>query len=417
MLGYLKERFGGEKTGGHGGLEILRHIGPGLLVTVGFIDPGNWATNMAAGSTYGYGLLWVVTLSTVMLIVLQHNAAHLGIVTGTCLAEATRRYLPGWASRLVLGSAWLTCAATAVAEILGAAIALQMLFCLSLRVGCLIVAAASAAMLFTSSYKRIERWIIAFVSIVGCSFLAELALVDVDWGTAAISWIAPQTPVGSAAIIASILGAVVMPHNLFLHSEVIQASHYEEQGESVIEERLRNELLDTLLSMGIGWAINSAMIILAATAFFEQGVIVDDLAAAAATLSPILGPASSTIFAAALLFAGLSSSVCAGMAAGTVSAGMFGEEYDIHDRHSSIGVGLALLGACIACMAIPDAFQGLVMSQTLLSLQLPITVFVLIGLTSSRRVMGRHANSRPLKCALLAIAGVVCVLDLAMLAG
>lgn len=105
MLGYLKERFGGEKTGGHGGLEILRHIGPGLLVTVGFIDPGNWATNMAAGSTYGYGLLWVVTLSTVMLIVLQHNAAHLGIVTGTCLAEATRRYLPGWASRLVLGSA------------------------------------------------------------------------------------------------------------------------------------------------------------------------------------------------------------------------------------------------------------------------------------------------------------------------
>ncbi len=417
MLKYLKERFGGEKTGGHGGLEILRHIGPGLLVTVGFIDPGNWATNMAAGSTYGYGLLWVVTLSTVMLIVLQHNAAHLGIVTGTCLAEATRRYLPGWASRLVLGSAWLACAATAVAEILGAAIALQMLFGLSLRVGCVIVAVASAAMLFTSSYKRIERWIIAFVSIVGCSFLAELALVDVDWGAAAVSWVSPQAPAGSAAIIASTLGAVVMPHNQFLHSEVIQASHYEEQGEGVIEERLRNELLDTLLSMGIGWAINSAMIILAATTFFEQGVIVDDLAAAAATLSPILGPASSVIFAVALLFAGLSSCVCAGMAAGTVSAGMFGEEYDIHDRHSSIGVGLALLGACATCMVIPNAFQGLVMSQTLLSLQLPITVFVLIGLTSSRRVMGRHANSRPLKCALFAIAGVVCVLDLAMLAG
>lgn len=417
MLKYLKERFGGEKTGGHGGLEILRHIGPGLLVTVGFIDPGNWATNMAAGSTYGYGLLWVVTLSTVMLIVLQHNAAHLGIVTGTCLAEATRRYLPGWASRLVLGSAWLACAATAVAEILGAAIALQMLFGLSLRVGCVIVAVASAAMLFTSSYKRIERWIIAFVSIVGCSFLAELALVDVDWGAAAVSWVSPQAPAGSAAIIASTLGAVVMPHNQFLHSEVIQASHYEEQGEGVIEERLRNELLDTLLSMGIGWAINSAMIILAATTFFEQGVIVDDLAAAAATLSPILGPASSVIFAVALLFAGLSSCVCAGMAAGTVSAGMFGEEYDIHDRHSSIGVGLALLGACATCMVIPNAFQGLVMSQTLLSLQLPITVLVLIGLTSSPRVMGRHANSRPLKCALFAIAGVVCVLDLAMLAG
>ncbi len=417
MLKALHRHFGAKRTGGHGGLEIARHIGPGLLVTVGFIDPGNWASNMAAGSQFGYALLWVVTLSTVMLIVLQHNAAHLGIVTGTCLAEATMHHLPRVPARLTLGSAYLATIATAMAEVLGGAIALQMLLGLPIKLGCIVVATASAAMLATSSYKRVERWIIAFVGIVGFSFLAELALVDVNWPQAAIGWVAPSMPHGSAAIIVSVLGAVVMPHNLFLHSEVIQSMHFEEQGEHVIEERLRYELFDTLLSMGLGWAINSAMVILAATTFFAQGTVVSDLAVAAATLSPILGAASSTIFAVALLFAGLSSSITAAMAAGTISAGMWDEEYDIHDRHSSIGVAACLLGAVAVCLVIREPFQGLIWSQALLSLQLPITVFVLIRLTSSPRVMGRYANSRPLTVLLMAIGVVVTALDIMLLAG
>ena len=410
MLNHLKQHFGSRRTGGHGGLDIARHIGPGLLVTVGFIDPGNWASNMAAGSQFGYALLWIVTLSTIMLIVLQHNAAHLGIATGMCLAEATTRHLPRLVGRAILGSAYLATVATAVAEVLGGAIALQMLFGLPVRAGCIIVAAASIAMLMTSSYKRAERWIIAFVGVVGLSFLAELALVKIDWPQAATSWITPSMPTGSAAII-------VMPHNLFLHSEVIQSMHFEGQGEQVIEERLRYELFDTLFSMGVGWAINSAMVILAATTFFAHGMVVDDLAVAAATLSPILGPASSTIFAVALLFAGLSSSVTAGMAAGTITAGMFGEEYDIHDRHSSIGVAACFAGAVAACLVVPNPFEGLIWSQALLSLQLPITVFVLIRLTSSRRVMGKYANSRPLNALLVGIGVVVTILDVVLLTG
>lgn len=246
MLNHLKQHFGSHRTGGHGGLDIARNIGPGLLVTVGFIDPGNWASNMAAGSQFGYALLWIVTLSTIMLIVLQHNAAHLGIATGACLAEATTRYLPRFVGRTVLASAYLATIATAMAEVLGGAIALQMLFGLPVRAGCVIVAAVSMAMLMTSSYKRAERWIIALVGVVGLSFLAELALVKVDWPQAAASWITPSMPTGSAAIIVSVLGAVVMPHNLFLHSEVIQSMHFEGQGEQVIEERLRYELFDTL---------------------------------------------------------------------------------------------------------------------------------------------------------------------------
>jgi len=304
-----------------------------------------------------------------------------------------------------------------MAEVLGGAIALQMLFGLPVRAGCIIVAAASIAMLMTSSYKRAERWIIAFVGVVGLSFLAELALVNVDWPQAATSWITPRMPTGSAAIIVSVLGAVVMPHNLFLHSEVIQSMHFEGQGEQVIEERLRYELFDTLFSMGVGWAINSAMVILAATTFFAHGIVVDDLAVAAATLSPILGPASSTIFAVALLFAGLSSSVTAGMAAGTITAGMFDEEYDIHDRHSSIGVATCFVGAVAACLVVPNPFEGLIWSQALLSLQLPITVFVLIRLTSSRRVMGKYANSRPLNALLVGIGAIVTILDVVLLTG
>lgn len=417
LLEHIQERFGAQKTGGHGGLEIMRHIGPGFLVTVGFIDPGNWASNMAAGSQFGYSLLWVVTLSTIMLIVLQHNAAHLGIATGMCLAEATSRFLPRLLGRAILGTAYLACVATAMAEVLGGAVALQMLFGLPLRFGCVVVAAASMTMLLTSSYKQAERWIIAFVSVVGLSFLAELAMVEVDWPRAAVSWATPSMPAGSTATVVSILGAVVMPHNLFLHSEIIQSMHFEGRGQKVVEERLRYELLDTLFSMGIGWAINSAMVILAATTFFSRGVVVEDLAAAAATLSPIVGPASSVIFAVALLFAGLSSSVTAGMAAGTVTAGMFGEEYDIHDRHSSIGVALCFAGAVAACLCVEDAFAGLVWSQALLSLQLPVTVFLLIRLTSSRKVMGRYANSRPLTATLVAIGVVVTALDAALLLG
>lgn len=413
----VRERFGAERSGGHGGLDILRHIGPGLLVTVGFIDPGNWASNMAAGSQYGYALLWVVTLSTVMLIMLQHNAAHLGIVTGECLAEAATRHLPRWLSRPVLATAYAATVATCMAEVLGGAIALEMLVGLPLKAGCALVALASLLMLATNSYQRIERWIIAFVSLIGLSFLAELALVDVSWPEAAVGWVAPRMPAGSSAIVVSVLGAVVMPHNLFLHSEVIQSQHFETKGRDVIEERLRYEFVDTLLSMVVGWAINSAMVILAATTFHARGIVVDDLAVAADTLVPILGAGARTVFALALLFAGLSSSITAGMAAGTITAGVFAEEYDIRDRHSSVGVAVCYAAALAACLVVRDSFQGLVWSQALLSLQLPITVFLQIWLTSSRKVMGRYANSLPLKVALVAIGVVVTALDVTLLAG
>lgn len=409
--------FGTNHSGHHGGLDIFKWIGPGLLVTVGFIDPGNWASNMAAGSTYGYALLWVVTLSTLMLIVLQHNVAHLGIVTGDCLAESCSHHLRPWVARLVLGSALLATVATMMAEVLGGAIALNMLFGIPEKIGSVLTAAAALALLLTNSYGKIERIIIGFVSLIGLAFLVEIAMVRVDWPAAAVGWVVPAMPAGSSTIIVSVLGAVVMPHNLFLHSEVIQSQHYEGQGEEVVRERLDHEFVDTLFSMIVGWAINSAMVILAASTFFSQGIVIDDLSLAAATLEPLLGPAARVIFALALLFAGLSSSVTAGMAAGTISSGIANEPYDIHDRHSSLGVMGTFVLAVVVIFFVTDPFQGLVWSQALLSLQLPITIFTQIWLTSSSKVMGAYANGPWLRVLLVGIGAVVTVLNVILLTG
>ena len=409
--------WGDVHTGHRGGLEILKAIGPGLLVTVGFIDPGNWASNMAAGSTFGYALLWVVTLSTIMLILLQHNVAHLGIVTGECLAESATRHLPRPVAFVALSTAMLASIATAMAEVLGGAIALQMLFGLPVRVGSILVALVALALLLTNSYQRIERIIIGFVSLIGLAFLVEILLVDVDWPTAAWSWVVPSMPAGSPVVVMSVLGAVVMPHNLFLHSEIIQSARYDERGEGVIRQRLDDEFVDTLFSMVVGWAINSAMVILAASTFWKAGIQVTDLAQAADTLTPMLGRAASVIFALALLMAGISSSITAGMAAGTISSGAMGEPYDIHDRHSSVGVVTTFVLAVAAIFFVSDPFQGLVLSQAALSVQLPITIFLQIYLTSSGRVMGKYANGARTRAVLVGIGLIVTALTVYSLLG
>ena len=398
-----------------GGLDIFRYIGPGLLVTVGFIDPGNWASNFAAGSEFGYMLLWVVTLSTIMLIVLQHNVAHLGIVTGLCLSEAATRYVAPWISRPVLASAVLASMATSLAEILGGAIALQMLFGISIKVGAVLTTLFVIVMLFTNSYKRIEKAIIAFVSVIGLSFIYEIFLIDVDWQEAARCSVVPSLPEGSMIIVMSVLGAVVMPHNLFLHSEVVQSREFHKKDDLSIRRALKYEFFDTLFSMLVGWAINSAMILLAASAFYTIGAHVSELSEAQAMLKPLLGENAAVVFALALLMAGLSSTVTSGMAAGSIFSGIFGESYNIKDSHSIVGVLLSLLSALAIIFCISDPFQGLLVSQMALSIQLPFTVFMQIYLTSSKRVMGQYANKRFGKIVLYAIAGIVALLNVLLL--
>ena len=395
--------------------ELLRYLGPGILVTVGFIDPGNWASNVAAGADYGYLLLWMVTLSTIMLILLQHNVAHLGIATGLCLSEAATKHLPPWLSRPLLSSAVLASISTAMAEILGAAIAFNMLFGLSIRDGAILSTLGVLFMLGTNSYRRLEKWIIGFVSIIGLSFLFELSLVDISWSSAAAGWVTPVIPEGSLPVVMSVLGAVVMPHNLFLHSEIIQSRQWNLENPVIIRKQLRFEFLDTLFSMILGWAINSAMILVAATTFFQAGVAVDALEQAQVMLEPLLGSHAALVFAVALLFAGFSSSITAGMAGGSIFAGIFGEAYDTASNQTRAGVLLTLIAALIIIFFVSDPFQGLIYSQMLLSIQLPWTIFLQIYLTSSKKVMGDYANRPTTKWLLLLVGAIVSALNIMLL--
>src|SRR5574344_320841 len=415
MINIIKELSRKDHPHILGGLDILKYIGPGLLGTVGFIDPGNWAINFAAGSSFGYVLLWVVTLSTIMLIALQHNVAHLGIVTGLCLSEATAKYTPKWIGRPIIITAVLASISTSMAEILGGAIALQMLFCIPIIWGSILCTAAVLIMQFTNSYKRMERAIIGFVSMIGLPFIYELFLVKIDWSAAAHGWVVPSIPQGCLLIIMSVLGAVVMPHNLFLHSEVVQSRQINEKDDAGINRALKYELFDTLFSMNVGGAINSAMILLAAATFFQDGVKVDELSQAQSLLTPLLGNNAANIFAIALLLAGISSTITSGMAAGSIFAGLFGESYNAHDTHSIVGICLSLGISLLVIFFISNPFQCLLISQMVLSIQLPFTVFLQVNLTSSKQVMGKYANKPWNSAFLYSLAGIVTILNLWLL--
>jgi manganese transport protein len=382
---------------------------------VGFIDPGNWAANIATGSGYGYTLLWIVTLSTIMLIVLQHNVAHLGIATGLCLSEAATIYIHPKISKTILSFAVLASVSTSLAEILGGAIALNMLFDIPVNAGAILVTVFVLIILLTNSYQKTEKWIIGFVSIIGLSFLYELFLVDVDWVAAGICWVKPSIPEGSMLLIMSVLGAVVMPHNLFLHSEVIQSRQWNLQNENIIKKQLKFEFADTLFSMIIGWAINSAMIILAAATFFKQSINVSELGQAERLLEPLLGKNAVVVFAFALLLAGVASSITSGMAGGSIVSGMYKEPYDVKDNHSRIGIIISLAGALLLIFFVGNPFKGLILSQVFLGIQLPFTVAIQIYLTSSKRVMGKYANVPFLTVVLLVIAAIVTFLNIKLL--
>ena len=384
------------------GKEFLKFVGPGILVTVGFIDPGNWVSNISAGSEYGYKLLWIVTLSTIMLIILQHNAAHLGIVTGLCISEAITEYIKPTIGKIVTSTAIL------------AAIGLKMLFNIPIKLGSLIVSILIIIMLFSNSYKKIEKIIIGFVSIIGLSFIFESALANINWGEAVKGWLVPSIPMGSLPIIMSVLGAVVMPHNLFLHSEVIQSREWNLKDKSIMEKQLKYEYMDTILSMIIGFIINSAMVLVSIT-FFKNNISVSELEQAQEILKPLLGNSAAIIFAIALLFAGVASSVTAGMAGGSIFAGLFNKSYDINEKHSKIGVLITIIVALIIIFFVSNPFKGLLYSQMLLSVQLPITIFTQIYLTSSKKVMGEYKNTLVENILLWTIGGIVTALNIMLL--
>ena len=236
-------------------------------------------------------------------------------------------------------------------------------------------------------------------------------MVKVDWAVATVGWVLPKTPAGSMFVIMGIIGAVIMPHNLFLHSEVIQSRQWNLEDSKLIVKQLRYEFVDTLFSMGVGWAINSAMIILAATTFFAKGIEVDELQQAQEMLVPLLGSNAAMIFAIALLFAGFASTATAGMAGASIFAGIFRESYEMKDIHSRLGLLITYIPALVILLFISNPFYGLILSQVLLSIQLPFTIFLQLYLTSSKEVMGKYANKFTTKILLVSIGIIVTLLN------
>lgn len=393
---------------------LLSFLGPGFLVTVGFIDPGNWATNIEGGSRFGYELLWVITLSTIMLIVIQNMAAKLGIATGKSLAVNIREHFSRPVSAILGFTIVLACVATDVAELLGGAIGFNLLFGMPLWLGALLTVLLEVFLIVSQRYHRIEAIIMGFLGIIGLCYLLEILIVKPDWMELAPAMVVPRVNRSSIYVAMAILGAVVMPHNVFLHSNVI---HSRKWGISESEKMtlLRYEKIDTFTAMLLGWAVNSAMIIVAAAVFCRYHVAVDSIEQASATLKPLAGPLAGLLFAIALVFAGVGSSVTSSMAEVNVITGFLGKPEDPRTLLYRISVFVTAIPSFVIILLAMNTFRILIFSQVVLSIQLPFTLVPLLILCRDRNLMGGFRSNQREFAAAVAISAVVIILNIYLL--
>ena len=386
---------------------LLSFLGPGFLVTVGFIDPGNWATNIEGGSKFGYQLLWVVTLGTVMLVLIQHSAAKLGIATGKSLAVNIRDFFPGPVTAFLGFSVILACVATDVAELLGGGIGFMLFFGIPLWAGALITLLLKVFLVISQRYHRIETIIVGFLGIITLCYLVELLIVKPDWSAAFSGLLVPEVDNKSIYTALAILGAVVMPHNIFLHSNVI---HSREWGISEKEKRelLRYEKIDTLSAMTLGWVVNASMIIVAAAVFYNNHIPVNSIEQASSTLKPLAGPLAGLLFSIALIFSGVGSSMTSSMAEADVITGFLGKPEDPRTALYRTAVFITAIPAFLIILFTQDTFRILIFSQVILSIQLPFTLVPLLILSRNSTVMGSF-RSRNLEFAAASIISLIVI--------
>jgi manganese transport protein len=399
-----------------------RMFGPAYLVAVGYIDPGNWATDLAAGSRYGYGLLWVVAVSSGMAMVLQSLSCRLGIATGWDLAQACRRLLPdAWRIPLWL-LAEVAIVACDLAELVGSAIALQLLFGLPLPWGVALTAGDTLLLLVLQRFgvRRLEALIIALVALVGACFAWELLLLKPNWLQVAAGFL-PQPSVlrdgRQLYLAAGILGATVMPHNLYLHSALVNTRRWPEHPPTK-PLLLRLASLDSVMALSFAFLVNAAILILAAGAF--HGVVaepVEDLRQAYTLLTPLLGTnLAGTVFAVALLAAGQSSTVTATMAGQVVMEGFLDLRLPDWQRRL-ITRAVALIPAMATVVLLGDQATAhlLVLSQVVLSLQLPFAVIPLVQFCTRRGLMGELLAPNWLQVISWLCAGAIVIVNVSLL--
>jgi len=389
---------------------LFAFAGPAYLVSVGYMDPGNWATDLEGGARFGYQLIWVLVMSNAMAILLQTLSARLGIVSGRDLAQACREAYP----KRISMALWVLCeiaiAACDLAEVLGAAIALNLLFHIPLLTGVLITAADTLLLLWFQSFgiRTIEAFVLALISVIAGCFLIEII-----WAKPAISemitGLAPRINRENLSIIVMILGATVMPHNMYLHSALVQTRTIG-HSEAAKRSACKYNLIDSVVALNGALLVNGAILVLAAAVFFKHAILVTEIQQAHVLLAPLLGTGlASVIFAVALLCSGQSSTLTGTMAGQIVMEGFLNFRMRPWLRRL-ITRSIAIVPAALTIyFAGEKASLGLLLlSQAILSMQLPFAIIPLIHFTSDRARMGSFANARWVKV-LAWIAAVIVV--------
>lgn len=393
---------------------MLGFAGPGFMVSVGYMDPGNWGTDLAGGSKFGYSLLWVILASNLMAIFLQTLCARLGVVAGRDLAQCCRDYY----KRPTAIALWILCEVAIIAcdlaEVVGAAVALQLLLDIPLVWGVLLTGldVLLLLMLINFGFRKLEAIVLVLVGTIAVCFAYNIFLSKPDVGAIVRGTLVPSMPGGEALLVSlGILGATVMPHNLYLHSSIVQTRRH---GLSSAGKRdaIRYNTIDTVVALGSAFFVNAAILVLAAAVFHGKGVVVDELGQAHELLKPALGGAAATCFAVALLASGQSSTITGTLAGQIVMEGF------LHIRvrpwlRRLITRALAIIPALVVISASggKDTVQLLVISQVVLSMQLPFAIFPLMMVTSSRKRMGEFANPMWVKVAGYAICTLIAGLN------
>lgn len=373
---------------------IFAFAGPAYLVSVGYMDPGNWATDLEGGSRFGYALIWVILMSNIMAVLLQTLSARLGIVTGKDLAQACRAEY----SKVASFSLWILCeiaiAAMDLAEVLGTILGLNLLFGLPLLWGAAVTLFDTFLLLAIQRYgiRRMEAFIVSLISIIAGGFIVNLFLAKPDWGAAAAG-LKPSLPAGSLYIILGIIGATVMPHNLYLHSSLVQTR----QVSRIIDSKAaacKYNLLDSVIALNTAFFVNAAILILAAAVFYRHGIVVTEIQQADTLLEQLLGTRVAPIaFGLALLAAGQSSTLTGTLAGQVVMEGFVKIKLRPYLRRLITRV-IALLPAVAVISISGDegTYQLLIFSQVILSLQLPFAIVPLVHFTSDKLKMGAFTS-------------------------
>jgi manganese transport protein len=395
--------------------KLFAFIGPAYLISVGYMDPGNWATDIAGGSEFGYTLLWVLVMSNLMALLLQSLSARLGLVRGLDLAQASRATYPPIVNYLNWFLAEVAIAACDLAEVIGMAIGLQLLFHIPLLAGVFITVADTFLLLILQRFgmRKMEAFILALISVIGLAFIAELFFAKPDAAELVKGFI-PSIPNNSALYIAiGIIGATVMPHNLYLHSSLVQTRKINRSPEG-IKEAIKFNFIDTGISLNIALFVNASILILAAAAFYKNGIHdVSEIQDAHKLLDNILGNSMAPIlFAIALIAAGQSSTLTGTLSGQIVMEGYLNLRIQPWLRRLITRL-VAIIPAVISIVLFGEGATGelLILSQVILSLQLGFAVIPLIHLTSDKKTMGVFANKSWVKICAWITASIIVILN------